>query len=430
MFKDEAKVKVEAGNGGNGIVAFRREKFVQFGGPSGGDGGHGGDVVAKVDEGLNTLMDFHYNDTFKAPSGGNGMPKRMHGRSAHDAVIRVPAGTTIYDNDTNEPICDLVHPNDSCVLAKGGRGGRGNIHFASAKNPAPEIAENGEPGQHRNIRLELKMLADVGLVGFPSVGKSTLLSAITSANPKIAGYHFTTLVPNLGMVKLPDGRDFAIADMPGLIKGASKGVGLGFKFLRHIERTRVLLHLVDMSGIEVRDTFKDYYQINQELKDYDPNLLKRPQIIVASKMDMPQSKANLKKFKETLAKSDLPNREIIPISSVTHRGLKHLIRATAKLLETTPRFPITDVASPKPKVIHKFREQPPFTVKRNRDGNWVVSGPKINKLFDMTDTTHMQSLIRFAKKAKGMGVDKALRKAGDKNGDTILIQGHAFTFQN
>ncbi|XIF19677.1 MAG: GTPase ObgE [Acetilactobacillus jinshanensis] len=430
MFKDQVKVKIEAGKGGNGIVAFRREKFVQFGGPSGGDGGHGGNVIVKVDEGLNTLMDFHYNDIFKAPNGGNGMPKKMHGKSAKNAVIKVPAGTTIYDADTNEPICDMVHKNDHYVLAKGGRGGRGNIHFASAKNPAPEIAENGEPGQKRNIRLELKMLADVGLVGFPSVGKSTLLSAITGSNPKIAGYHFTTLVPNLGMVELPDGRDFAIADMPGLIKGASKGVGLGFKFLRHIERTRVLLHLVDMSGIEARDTFKDYYQINQELKDYDPHLLDRPQIIVASKMDMPQSKANLKKFKNALDKSDLPNRKIIPISAITHYGLKELIRATAKLLETTPRFPITDVAPPKPKAVHKFKKRPPFTVSRNRDGNWVLSGPKIDKLFAMTDKTHRQSLIRFARKAHGMGVDKALRKAGAKNGDTILIQGRAFTFQN
>ena len=263
MFVDHVKVRIEAGRGGDGIVAFRHEANVMNGGPSGGDGGNGGNVVVKVDEGLNTLMDFHYNDTFKAANGGKGQIKKMHGRSAQDAVIKVPAGTTIYDDDTNEQICDLVHPNDHFILAHGGRGGRGNQHFATPKNSAPEIAENGEPGQKKNIRLELKVLADVGLVGFPSVGKSTLLSTITGSNPKIAGYHFTTLIPNLGMVQLRDGRDFAIADMPGLVKGASKGVGLGYKFLRHIERTRVLLHLVDMSGIEARDPFKDYQEINQ-----------------------------------------------------------------------------------------------------------------------------------------------------------------------
>ena len=430
MFIDQVKVRVEAGKGGNGIVAFRREKFVPNGGPAGGDGGRGGNVVVKVDLGLNTLMDFHYNDTFKAANGGDGMNKKMHGKSAQDAVIKVPAGTTIYDDDTGQPLCDLVHGNDSCVLAKGGRGGRGNIHFASAKNPAPEIAENGEPGQKRNIRLELKVLADVGLVGFPSVGKSTLLSAITGSNPKIAGYHFTTLVPNLGMVQLPDGRDFAIADMPGLVKGASHGVGLGFKFLRHIERTRVLLHLVDMSGIEARNPFRDYHQINHEMKAYDPNLLKRPQIIVASKMDLPKSKANLRHFKLQLKRSDLPDHQIIPISAATHQGLKALIRATVKLLEKTPHFPITDVQVPKRNPVHHFKRQPPFTVSKNHDGNWVLSGPKIEKLFAMTDTTHEQSLIRFARQMHGMGIDRALRRAGAQNGDTVLISGHAFTFEN
>ena len=429
MFIDQVKVRIEAGKGGNGAVAFRRESFVPNGGPSGGDGGRGGNVVVKVDEGLNTLVDFHYNDMFKAANGGNGMNKKMHGKSAKDSVIEVPAGTTIYDADTNEPLCDMVHKNDRCVLAKGGRGGRGNIHFASAKNPAPEIAENGEPGQKRNIRLELKVLADVGLVGFPSVGKSTLLSTITGSNPKIAGYHFTTLVPNLGMVQLKDGRDFAIADMPGLVKGASKGVGLGFKFLRHIERTRVLLHLVDMSGIEARNAFQDYQMINQEMADYDPNLLKRPQIIVASKMDMPKSEQNLRQFRQELAASKLKDREIIPISAMTHRGLKNLILQTMKLLDRTPHFPITDVKAPRRNVIHKYQQRPALKVTKNRDGNWVLSGYKIEKLFAMTNTAYHQSWVRFTRKAHGMGVDKALRQAGAKNGDVVLLMNHAFTFE-
>ena len=428
MFIDSVKVKAQAGDGGNGIVAFRREKFVPNGGPAGGDGGHGGNVVAEVDEGLNTLVDFHYNDTFKAPRGHDGGNKKMTGRSAPDAVIKVPAGTTIYDAKTNQVICDLVHKNDHCLIARGGRGGRGNIHFASPKNSAPEIAENGEPGESRTIRLELKMLADVGLIGFPSVGKSTLLSAITGSNPKIAGYHFTTLVPNLGMVQLPDGRDFAIADMPGLIKGASKGVGLGFKFLRHVERTRVLLHLIDVSGIEARNPFTDYRVINHELKNYDPNLLKRPQIIVATKMDLPDSARNLKRFEVKLHRSNLKNHMVIPISAATHHNLKQLILKTFQVLKHAPKFPITDVKRPQP-IKKIFRSQPPFKVSKNRDGNWVLTGHKIEKLFRMTNKAHHQSLVRFARKIHGMGVDKALKKAGARSGDTVLLLNRVFTFR-
>ncbi|WP_418523663.1 GTPase ObgE, partial [Limosilactobacillus oris] len=275
-FVDQIKIEAHAGKGGDGMVAFRREKYVPNGGPAGGDGGHGGSIVLKVDEGLRTLMDFRYHRIFKAKNGGNGMNKQMTGPSAPDTVIAVPQGTTVRDLDTGQIIGDLVENGQELVIAQGGRGGRGNIHFASAKNPAPEIAENGEPGEDRYLELELKMLADVGLIGFPSVGKSTLLSVVTGAKPKIAAYEFTTLVPNLGMVMLPDGRDFAMADMPGLIEGASKGIGLGLKFLRHIERTRVLLHLVDMSSEDENQAIERYRQINQELANYDPELLKRP----------------------------------------------------------------------------------------------------------------------------------------------------------
>jgi Obg family GTPase CgtA len=285
MFVDQVKITVKAGKGGNGMVAFRREKFVPNGGPAGGDGGHGGSIILRVDEGLRTLMDFRYHRIFKAKAGQNGMIKGMYGHKADDLYVAVPEGTTVHDADTGEVLGDLVENGQELVVAAGGRGGRGNIKFASPKNPAPEIAENGEPGVERNLQLELKVLADVGLVGFPSVGKSTLLSVLTSAKPKIAEYHFTTLVPNLGMVQLDDGRDFVMADLPGLIEGASNGVGLGIQFLRHVERTRVIVHVVDMSGMEGRDPFTDFEKINHELAKYDPALLKRPQIVAASKMD-------------------------------------------------------------------------------------------------------------------------------------------------
>lgn len=309
MFVDQVTINVKAGNGGNGMVAFRREKYVPNGGPAGGDGGRGGNVVFRADEGLRTLMDFRYNQKFKANSGTNGGIKGMTGAGADDRIIRVPQGTTVIDEETNAVIGDLVDSNDQIIVAAGGRGGRGNIRFASPKNPAPEFAENGEPGVERRVKLELKMLADVGLIGFPSVGKSTLLSVITSARPKIGEYHFTTLVPNLGMVKLDDGRDFAVADLPGLIEGAADGVGLGIQFLRHIERTRVLLHLIDMSGAEDRDPFDDFHKINDELRKYDEGLLDRPQIIVATKMDIPEAAENLEEFKKQLAEdTTLPNQ--------------------------------------------------------------------------------------------------------------------------
>ncbi|MDU3085638.1 MAG: GTPase ObgE, partial [Streptococcus mitis] len=280
MFLDTAKIKVKAGNGGDGMVAFRREKYVPNGAPWGGDGGRGGNVVFVVDEGLRTLMDFRYNRHFKADSGEKGMTKGMHGRGAEDLRVRVPQGTTVRDAETGKVLTDLIEHGQEFIVAHGGRGGRGNIRFATPKNPAPEISENGEPGQERELQLELKILADVGLVGFPSVGKSTLLSVITSAKPKIGAYHFTTIVPNLGMVRTQSGESFAVADLPGLIEGASQGVGLGTQFLRHIERTRVILHIIDMSASEGRDPYEDYLAINKELESYNLRLMERPQIIV------------------------------------------------------------------------------------------------------------------------------------------------------
>lgn len=431
-FVDQVKIEAHAGKGGNGMVAFRREKYVPNGGPAGGDGGRGGSIILKVDEGLRTLMDFRYHPIFKAKNGGNGMSKQMTGADAEDTVIAVPQGTTVRDLDTGEIVGDLVKNGDELVIAKGGRGGRGNMRFASAKNPAPEIAENGEPGEDHYLELELKMLADVGLIGYPSAGKSTLLSVVTGAKPKVAAYEFTTLVPNLGMVMLPDGRDFAMADMPGLIAGASKGVGLGLQFLRHIERTRVLLHLIDMSSEDPEQAINRYHSINHELASYDPELLKRPQIIVATKMDMPNAEENLKHFQSELKDDHTLDKtpEIYPISAVTHQGVDGLMKKTATVLDQTPAF--DSESHDKEEVAdYKFKEQskePEFKISRDDDGTWVLSGKKLEKLFAMTNMDHEESQLRFARQLRHMGVDEALRKRGIQDGDQVRIKDFVFEF--
>ena len=433
MFLDQVTIDVKAGKGGDGMVAFRREKYVPDGGPAGGDGGRGGDVILIVDEGLRTLMDFRFNRHLKAQPGENGMSKGMHGRGSEDTYVKVPQGTTVRDAETGALLGDLIENGQTLVVAKGGRGGRGNIRFASPRNPAPEIAENGEPGQERRIELELKVLADVGLVGFPSVGKSTLLSVISSARPKIGAYHFTTLVPNLGMVTTSDGRSFAAADLPGLIEGASQGVGLGTQFLRHIERTRVILHVIDMSGMEGRDPYEDYLAINHELSTYNLRLLERPQIIVANKMDMPNAEENLKKFKEQLNKEktdefadDMP---IFPVSGVTRKGIDPLLNATADLLEVTPEFPLYDEEIEEETVQYGFNpEGPEFKIDRDPDATWILSGEKIEKLFQMTNFDHDETVMRFARQLRGMGVDEALRARGAKDGDLVRIGEFEFEF--
>ncbi|MBF7104394.1 GTPase ObgE [Pediococcus pentosaceus] len=428
MFVDQVKINVKAGNGGNGIVAFRREKYVPNGGPAGGDGGRGGNVVLKVDPGLRTLMDFRYRHKFKADSGKNGMNKQMTGRSSQDLVISVPGGTIVRDLTTGRVIGDLTDNGQELVVAKGGRGGRGNMRFASPRNPAPEISENGEPGEEIELQLELKVLADVGLLGFPSVGKSTLLSVVTSAKPKIAEYHFTTLVPNLGMVQLDDGRDFVIADIPGLIEGASQGVGLGFEFLRHVERTRVLLHLVDMSGMTEEDPFTNFRQINEELKKYNPELLERRQIIVPTKMDLPGSDEELKKFeKQVRADERYADFEIFPISSITHNGLEKLVARTADVLEEIPQHSLIATSDEETEKTYEFSSEKDFTIE-NIDDVWVIEGEKIEKLFKMTDTTHDESLLRFARQMRGMGIDDELRRLGARNGDGVQILDFVFEF--
>lgn len=426
MFVDQVKVYVKGGDGGNGMVAFRREKYVPKGGPAGGDGGKGGDVVFEVDEGLRTLMDFRYKKHFKAIRGEHGMSKNQHGRNADDMVIKVPPGTVVTDDDTKQVIADLTEHGQQAVIAGGGRGGRGNSRFATPANPAPQLSENGEPGKERYVVLELKVLADVGLVGFPSVGKSTLLSVVSSAKPKIADYHFTTLVPNLGMVETDDGRSFVMADLPGLIEGAHQGVGLGHQFLRHIERTRVIVHVIDMSGLEGRDPYEDYVTINQELSEYNLRLTERPQIIVANKMDMPQAAENLEAFKDKLT-DDYP---VFPVSAVTREGLRELLFEVANQLEKTPEFPLYDEEElTQNRVMYTIEnEEVPFNITRDPDGVFVLSGDSLERLFKMTDFSRDESVKRFARQMRGMGVDEALRERGAKDGDIIRLLEFEFEF--
>lgn len=433
MFLDTAKISVKAGRGGDGMVAFRREKYVPNGGPWGGDGGKGGSVIFKVNEGLRTLMDFRYNRNFKAKAGEKGMTKGMHGRGAEDLIVSLPPGTTVRDATTGKVITDLVEHDQEFVVARGGRGGRGNIRFATPRNPAPEIAENGEPGEERELQLELKILADVGLVGFPSVGKSTLLSVVSAAKPKIGAYHFTTIVPNLGMVRTKSGDSFAMADLPGLIEGASQGVGLGTQFLRHIERTRVILHVIDMSASEGRDPYDDYVSINNELETYNLRLMERPQIIVANKMDMPDSEENLAAFKEKLAANydefdDMPM--IFPISSLAHQGLENLMDATAELLANTEEFLLYDETDmQEDEAYYGFNEdERPFEITRDDDATWVLYGDKLEKLFVMTNMERDESIMKFARQLRGMGVDEALRERGAKDGDIVRIGNFEFKF--
>ncbi|MEI4790783.1 GTPase ObgE [Bacillus sp. FJAT-53060] len=426
MFVDQVKVYVKGGDGGNGMVAFRREKYVPKGGPAGGDGGNGADVVFEVDEGLRTLMDFRYKRHFKADRGEHGMSKNQHGRNAEEMVVKVPPGTVVTDAETEQVLADLTEHGQRAVIAKGGRGGRGNTRFATPANPAPQLSENGEPGKERDVILELKVLADVGLVGFPSVGKSTLLSIVSSAKPKIADYHFTTIVPNLGVVETDDNRSFVMADLPGLIEGAHQGVGLGHQFLRHIERTRVIVHVIDMSGLEGRDPYQDYVTINEELEQYNMRLTERPQIIVANKMDMPDAADNLPSFKEKLT----DDHQVFPISSITREGLRELLFEIANQLETTPEFPLynEDELSDN-RVMYKFDEgEAPFKISKDSCGTFVLTGKALERLFKMTDFSRDESVKRFSRQLRGMGVDDALRERGAKDGDIIRLLEFEFEF--
>ncbi|GBZ02218.1 TPA: GTPase ObgE [Staphylococcus aureus] len=428
MFVDQVKISLKAGDGGNGITAYRREKYVPFGGPAGGDGGKGASVVFEVDEGLRTLLDFRYQRHFKASKGENGQSSNMHGKNAEDLVLKVPPGTIIKNVETGEVLADLVEDGQRAVVAKGGRGGRGNSRFATPRNPAPDFSEKGEPGEELDVSLELKLLADVGLVGFPSVGKSTLLSIVSKAKPKIGAYHFTTIKPNLGVVSTPDQRSFVMADLPGLIEGASDGVGLGHQFLRHVERTKVIVHMIDMSGSEGREPIEDYKVINQELAAYEQRLEDRPQIVVANKMDLPESQDNLILFKEEIGE-DVP---VIPVSTITRDNIDQLLYAIADKLEEYKDVDFTveeEESVGINRVLYKHTpSQDKFTISRDDDGAYVVSGNAIERMFKMTDFNSDPAVRRFARQMRSMGIDDALRERGCKNGDIVRILGGEFEF--
>ena len=423
-FIDRVKIYVQAGTGGNGTVAFRREAHVPKGGPSGGDGGRGGSVIFVATNSLSTLLDLRYYREYKAQNGEKGHAKKMHGADADDLVIRVPVGTCVYDDDTGNIIADLTKDGQRAVIAKGGRGGRGNARFASSRNPAPKICENGEPGEKFNLRVELKLLADGGLVGFPSVGKSTLLSVVSKARPQIADYHFTTIVPNLGVVQVKDGRSFVMADLPGLIEGASQGKGLGHQFLRHIERCRVIVHIIDMSGSEGRDPYEDYVTINKELGEYEYRLLERPQIIVANKMDGDEAEENLKKFKEKLG-----DQKVFPIIAPIHEGIDAVLYAVADALETAPDF--FNQEEEQESVLYTYKEEEkPFTIHNKGNGVWEVTGKKVERLVQMASFTTDDGFQRFALQIRNMGIDDALREAGCEDGDTVRLYDFEFEFYN
>ena len=427
MFVDEVEIKVIAGPGGDGCTAFRREKYVAMGGPFGGNGGHGSSIIFEVDTGLRTLLDLRYQKLIKGKKGQNGMGKNMHGKGAEDIVIKVPQGTVVTDLDTNLVIADLKEKDSRAVIAKGGRGGRGNTAFKTQSNPAPNFSENGEPGEERNLKVELKLLADVGLVGLPSVGKSTLISKVSASKPKIAAYHFTTLTPNLGVVKTIDGRSFVMADLPGLIKGASLGEGLGDKFLRHIERTKVIAHIIDMSAFEGRDPYEDYLTINKELEDFNPKLLKKPQVVIANKMDMPEAKDNLKEFKKKLGK----DIKVFEISALTSQGLQEVLLYIADLLDNLPNEPLYEDESFESYVLYKFEKEEPYTIEKTTEmgsTTWVIHGKDIEKLFRMTKFTD-EGVRRFSKKLRRLGVDDKLEELGAEDGDMVRVLDFYFEYK-
>ena len=424
MFVDEVTIKVEAGKGGDGCTSFRREKFVDMGGPDGGNGGKGASIIFATDPGLKTLIDLKMMKHINGNKGVNGKGSNKHGADAKDVIIKVPEGTTVFDKDTGLVLCDLVNDGDEFVICHGGRGGRGNVAFATQENPAPKMSEYGEPGEERLIKCELKVLADVGLVGMPSVGKSTLLSMISNANPKIAAYHFTTLNPNLGVVKLKDQRTFVMADLPGLIEGASEGAGLGERFLKHAMRTKVIAHVIDMGAFEGRNPIEDYEIIRKELEAYDEKLARKPELIVANKMDLPDAKKNLEKFKKAY-----PDKEIVTISALNDEGVADLVKKLADMLEDAVLEPIYEDTSFESHVIYKFKNEKPYTISRDKEGVWIIKGDEIEKLLVMTKFQEDEGVARFARRLKAMGIDDELEALGAKPGDDVQILDFIFTFK-
>ena len=428
MFIDQVRIKVKSGDGGRGIVAFRREKYVPLGGPSGGDGGKGGDIILEVDTNKTTLLDLRYQKQFTAGNGEPGKSKKMHGADGNDVLIKVPAGTLVYNDEDNTLLADLITKGQRVIVAKGGKGGRGNWHFATGRNNAPDYAEVGAMGVKLTLRLELKLLADAGLVGFPSVGKSTLLSVVSAAKPEIADYPFTTLNPHLGLVDVHNGFSFVLADLPGLIEGASEGKGLGDEFLRHIERCKVLVHVIDMSGESGRDPLEDYEIINHELESYRADLLKRPMIVVANKMDGVQAQENLDRFK-----AKYPEIEIFETIAPLQEGLQPLLYRIEALIKSTPNYFAEETGdhvndafvaytyTPKPKE---------FTVEKFGDHTWKITSEKASHMLKTFDFDLPEHIFRFGQYLKKLGIEDALRQAGAQEGDTVLLDDFQFVFSD
>lgn len=424
MFVDEVIIKVEAGKGGDGCLAFRREKFIPMGGPFGGNGGKGSDIIFTVDTGLHTLLDLRYMKTIKGNKGENGSGKNQNGKNANDIIIKVPEGTIVTDNETGLVLADLKNKDDKVIVAFGGRGGRGNTAFKTQSNPAPNFAENGEPGEKRVLKVDLKLLADVGLVGLPSVGKSTIISKISASKPKIAAYHFTTLSPNLGVVRATNNRSYVVADLPGLIEGASLGEGLGDKFLKHIERTRVIAHVIDMGGIEGRNPIDDYNIIRKELESFDESLIKRPEIIIANKMDVPDAHKNLEEFKKVVK-----DKEIFEISAINGEGLDKVVNHIADVLDKIEVKDLVEEEKYESYVLYKFKKEEPYTITRDIDGTWLIRGKEIEKLLQMTRFNTDEAVARFANKLRKMGIDDKLVELGVKEGEKVRILDYEFEFQ-
>lgn len=425
MFADRAKIFIKSGKGGDGHVSFRRELYVPCGGPDGGDGGDGGDIIFEVDDGLNTLSDFRQVRKYAAQDGEQGGKKRCHGKNGGDLIVKVPEGTVIKEFESGKVIADMSGENRREVILKGGRGGQGNMHYATPTMQAPKYAQPGQSGQELWVQLELKVIADVGLVGFPNVGKSTLLSRVSNARPKIANYHFTTLNPHLGVVDIDGGKGFVMADIPGLIEGASEGIGLGHDFLRHIERTRVLVHVVDAASTEGRDPLEDIRAINKELEAYNPDLMKRPQIIAANKTDViyAEDEDPVAKLK---AEFEPKGIKVYPISAVSGQGVKELLYAVYDLLQTIDSTPVIFEKEFDPSMM--IDETLPYTVERNEEGIYVVEGPRIEKMLGYTNLESEKGFLFFQRFLKGNGILEELEKAGIEEGDTVRMYGLEFDY--
>lgn len=423
MFVDETTIKLIAGKGGDGCTSFRREKYIPMGGPDGGNGGKGGDIIFEVDKGLKTLIDLRYKKIIKADKGVNGKGSTRNGSNACDIVIKVPEGTTVYNADNGLVIADLTKDKERVIVAHGGRGGRGNKAFATHSEPAPKFSELGCPGEEVLVKCELKVMADVGLIGMPSVGKSTILSLISSAKPKIGAYHFTTLNPNLGVVKLKDDRSFVMADLPGLIEGANEGAGLGHKFLRHAMRTRILAHVIDMGAFEGRNPIEDYKIIRNEVESFNEKLKNKKEIVIANKMDLETAKENLELFK-----AEFPQVKVYEISALNNEGFDEMLVDLANMLDEIPDEDIYDEQDYESYVVYKFQNEKPYTIK-NDNGVWLVEGDEIEKLFKMTRFTEDEAVLRFARKLKGMGVEEELERLGAKRGDEVQILDYIFEFK-